>query len=184
MVEFEFDFEEILDEKPFWLIRMLFYLAMICIGFGLYAHFSKEVKVYEAQLKIITIYDYDWNRPNVPLGELIFEYMKRLEDFQFDPMIKEVIGLSFDTQVSPVVQGVISVLSSDPSISKEAVVNTANLVKTQLDPFVKSFGNDTTVSRVNIMNRLEQAQDASKVWIMGAIGVFLFLVSLYFGLKA
>lgn len=132
-------------------------------------------------MKIVKIYSYDWNE-NIPLNQLVFEYVKRLEDFQRDPKVKEVIGLTYNTQVLPIVQGVSNVFLSNESMTKENVVNTAKLVVKVLDPIVKGYAGEN-VETVNIEYKLEDAKKSSLVWILGAIGLFFFLIGLYYGLK-
>ena len=162
MARFELNFEEILQDKPWWLVRMLVYLVMVAVGFGLYAHYTREIDQNLAMIYIHRLQNFDLNTLDDPNQEVVFENLVR--QFLFNPRVKDYIGNFYKT-LEPMARKVLEDLTKFPEFRTE-------LKKVQ------------TKGMEELEKSMIQAETLRKVFVaIGAIGTFLFLVGLYFGVK-
>ncbi len=81
--------------------------------------------------------------------------------------MRSVIGPSYDSVVA-----VINILKTDDTPA------TRDAVSLVLDPIVKDLPTKSVIA-----HELEQTTRNQMLWIMGIVGVFLFVIGAYFGMK-
>ena len=165
MVDFDIDFEEIWDEKPLWILRMVIYLIMTITGFALYAHFTHEENKYLAMAYVKDLQTFDSISVVKTNASVQNKYINLMREFINNPFTKEVVGEGFYLTLKP--------------LAEEALLDPEKFAEFKTELVKLEIGLTPDV----IDLKIEEFKTNRLVWILGASGIFLFLVGLYFGLK-
>lgn len=170
-------FEELMD-RPNLSARLIIYLIMIILGFVLYAFFRNETEKYTAMYKLYLVKTFNTSQFTEPE---LFHYGQNLEYILNNPNhIKDTI----DTPVTlgsnySKLENLIKQLYSPSALSKSGSLVFNKAKADEITTFLNSMLTRIPVPEL-LEDRIKENQQNQLVWILGAIGLFLFTTAFYF----
>lgn len=161
----DFDLVYLYEEKTFWLFRMFVYFSMFVVGFSLYAYFVVEEKKHTALLYLLQIKTFNYPVISDPQYAVKKSHYQKLLQYVLDnnTYVQQIVGSSYNH------------LST---LIKTCMLNVDNAGNRQkVSDFLGNFDLD---NENNINEKLVKIREYEKIWILGAVGLLLFILGIYF----